>query len=250
MGKSERFLGEFRRGSPLGETVCIATKFFPLPWRLTRGQLLSALEGSLKRLGTRTIDLYQTHWHFPPVSIETWMDGMAEAVQQKMTRAVGVSNYSAAQVRRAHKRLAAHGIPLASNQIEYNLLQRGPDSDGLMDTCRELGVTVIAYSPLKYGILTGKYSATNPLPGARGRQFPAGYLKRVEPLLVELRRIAEKHNRTPAQVAVNWVMQRGAIPIPGAKNLRQARENAGALGWTLARDDMERLNELSTRIAG
>lgn len=247
-GKSEKFIGEFMRQAP-DKHVVIATKFFPLPYRLTGWFLLNALRGSLKRLGIETVDLYQMHWQFPPVSVETWMDAMAEAVQKNMTRAVGVSNYDAAQVRRAHKRLAAHGIPLASNQIEYNLLRRGPDFNGLMDTCRELGVTVIAYSPLKFGILTGKYTPQNPLPGARGRQFDSAYLVRVRPMLALMQEIATKNGRTLSQVAVNWVMQRGAIPIPGAKNLAQARENAGALGWSLASDDLAALTEMSGRIS-
>lgn len=248
-GKSEKFIGEFRKASPLGQTALVATKFFPLPWRLTRGQVVSALRKSLKRLGMETVDLYQVHWYSPIISVETVMDGMAEAVQKNMTRAVGVSNYNVAQVRRAHTRLAAHGIPLASNQIQYNLLQREPDFDGMVDTCRELGVTVIAYSPLKFGVLTGKYSATNPLPGARGGQFGPAYLKQVEPVLVALREVAGKNGKTVPQVALNWVMQRGAIPIPGAKNLKQAHENAGALGWALSPADMETLTIISDRIA-
>lgn len=248
LGKSEQFIAEFKRNSPVRDQVRVATKFFPLPWRITRGQVLNALRGSLRRLEMETVDLYQVHWYTPIVSIETLMDGLAEAVQKNMTRAVGVSNYNAAQVRRAHKRLARHGIPLASNQIEYNLLQRGPDFSGVMDTCRELGVTVIAYSPLRYGVLTGKYSPTKPLPGARGRQFPPAYLAKIEPLLQLVKQVAEKNGKTMSQVAVNWVVQRGALPIPGAKNLRQAKENAGALGWRLEPEDLQALTQLSERI--
>lgn len=249
LGKSEKFIGQFRAASPSGKTARIATKFFPMPWRLTHGQVVGALRGSLKRLGMDTVDLYQIHWAVPWVSVETVMDGLADAVQKNMTRAVGVSNYDVGQVRRAHARLAKHGIPLATNQIEYNLLHRGPDFGGMMEACRELGVTVIAYSPLKYGVLTGKYSPSKPLPGARGRQFGASYLKHVEPLMSVLRQVAEKNGKSVPQTAVNWVMQRGAIPIPGAKNLKQARENAGALGWTLSAQDMDTLTQVSDRVS-
>jgi aryl-alcohol dehydrogenase-like predicted oxidoreductase len=248
-GKSERFLKQFREASPQGRTAKIATKFFPLPWRLTKGQLLGALRGSLKRLGLQTVDLYQVHWSVPFPTVDMVMDGMAEAVHKNLTRAVGVSNYSTAEVLRAHARLATHGIPLASNQIQYNLLQRNPDFDGMVDVCAQLGVTIIAYSPLKFGVLTGKYSETKPLPGARGGQFGPAYLKAVEPLLALLREIASKNGKTVPQVALNWVMQRGAIPIPGAKNLKQAKENAGALGWTLSAADMEALTALSDKIS-
>jgi aryl-alcohol dehydrogenase-like predicted oxidoreductase len=247
-GKSEKFVGEFQQESPLGELARIATKFFPLPWRLTQRQLLSALRGSLKRLGTRQVDLYQIHWPTPLLPIETLMDALAEAVGQGLTRAVGVSNYNAAQVRRAHKRLAAHGIPLASNQIEYSLLQRDPETNGTIQACRELGVTVIAYSPIKMGVLSGKYTPNAPPRGARGRMLNAAYLHQVEPLIVHLRTLGEKYGRTPAQVALNWAIQRGTLPIPGAKNLRQARENLGALGWMISPGDLALLTDISERV--
>jgi aryl-alcohol dehydrogenase-like predicted oxidoreductase len=247
-GKSESFIGKFRRDSPLGSNARIATKFFPLPWRLTRGQVLSALRGSLRRLGVSTVDLYQIHWPSPLFSIDTMMDALAEAVEKNMTRAVGVSNFNAEQVRRAHKRLASRGIPLASNQVEYNLLQRAPDFNGLVETCRELNVSIIAYSPLKFGILTGKYSPSNPLPGARGGQFNAAYLTSVQPMLVELKRLSEQYQKSMSQIAINWVMQRGALPIPGAKNARQARENAGALGWSLSPEGVDVLDKIGVSI--
>lgn len=247
-GRSEKFIAEFRRESPLDDTVQIATKFFPGPWRFTRGALLRALRGSLRRLQVQRVDLYQIHWHSPLVPIERWMDGLAEAVQLGLARAVGVSNYNAAQVRRAHARLARHGIPLASNQIEYNLLQRAPEFDGTMDACRELGVTVIAYSPLKLGLLTGKYTPSNPPRGARGRQFSYAYLTAIGPLIAALRELGEKYAKSPSQVAINWVLARGAVAIPGAKNEKQALENAGAGGWQLSPDDVAFLNELTTRV--
>lgn len=244
-GRSEKFIGEFLRARP-GTEIVIATKFFPLPWRVLKGSLVDALRASLRRLYVARVDLYQTHWQFPPRSLETWMDGMAQAAQMGLTRAVGVSNYSAKQTRRAHARLARYGIPLASNQIEYSLLKRDPEHNGLMETCRELGVSVIAYSPLKLGMLTGKYAPSSPPSGVRGRQFPHAYLAAIQPLIAALRDIGEKHGeKTPAQVALNWVMCRGAIPIPGAKNARQARENVGALGWRLTDDQVGTLNEIS-----
>lgn len=246
-GKSEKFLGQFARAD--STEIQVATKFLPVPWRLTRGQIVNALRGSLKRLGTERVDLYQIHWATPLLSIETMMDGMAEAVEKGLTRAVGVSNFNAEQTRRAHTQLAKHNIPLASNQIEYSLLQRGPDFNGLTETCRALGVTVIAYSPLKYGMLTGKYTPQNLPSGMRARRFPAKYLAQIQPLIQTLKQIGEKHGgKSPSQVALNWVMQRGMLPIPGAKTVKQLNENAGALGWQLAADDTARLSEASERV--
>lgn len=252
-GKSEKLIGEFLRAArasnpSIADELHIATKYAVWPWRLTRGQVVSALRAGLKRLGLARVDLYQIHWDMPWARIESMADGLADAVEQNLTRAVGVSNYNAPMVRRAHERLASRGVPLATNQIQYNLLSRGPDFDGTIETCRELGVTVIAYSPIKYGVLSGKYTPANPPPGMRGRQFNPAYLRRVAPLVDTVRTVAEKYDKTLAQVAIRWVIQRDALPIPGAKNLKQARENAGALGWTLSPDDMERLNQESERI--
>ena len=136
-GKSERFLGKFIRAD--GQPAVVATKFFPVPWRLGKGSLLRALRGSLKRLGMQQVDLYQIHFPLPPVSIETWMDGLADAVQAGLTRAVGVSNYNVEQTRRAHAALAKRGVPLASNQVEYSLLKRDPERTGLLTAVPGVG---------------------------------------------------------------------------------------------------------------
>ena len=160
LGRSERFLGQFPHGQD--PPIVIATKFFPYPWRWRRGDLLAALRGSLQRLGMGRVDLYQVHFPFPPVSIETWMDGLADAVEAGLARAVGVSNYSTGQMRRAHSALARRGVALASNQVSYHLLDRKPERTGLLEACDELGVTLIAHTPLARGLLTGKYNAIQP----------------------------------------------------------------------------------------
>ncbi len=247
-GQSERFLGRFVAEHGVRERVVIATKFMPLPWRLSKASLLRALQGSLARLGLKQVDLYQIHWPFPPVSIETWMEALADAVAAGLTRAVGVSNYNVEQMRRAHAALAKRGIPLASNQVHYSLLHRGPERTGLLDACRELGVTLIAYSPLEQGMLSGKYGPGNPPPGLRGRRYGAGYLARIAPVIGRLREIGEKHGKTPGQVALNWLICKGAVPIPGAKNARQAAESAASLGWRLSPEEvaiLERAAELA-----
>lgn len=249
-GNSEKFIARFLKAQPSKTEIQVATKFFPGPWRITRAQLLGALRGSLKRLEMERVDLYQIHWPSPVFSVENMMDGLAEAVEKGLTRAVGVSNFNAAQTRRAHAQLAKYKIPLASNQIQYNLLERGPDFGGLMETCRELGVTVIAYSPLKYGMLTGKYTPSNPPRGARRGQFNSAYLQHIQPLIAALREMGTKYGgKSSSQVALNWVMQRGAVPIPGAKNVKQLNENAGALGWELSNQDVALLDEISARVS-
>jgi aryl-alcohol dehydrogenase-like predicted oxidoreductase len=243
-GRSERLLGGFLRAS--GDKIVVATKFFPYPWRWRRAKLLSALRGSLERLGRDRVDLYQIHWPYPPVPIETWVDGLADAVEAGLARAVGVSNFNPDQTRRAHAVLAKRGVPLVSNQVQYSLLHREPERDGLLDLCRDLDITLIAYSPMAMGVLTGKYTPENPPPGIRGRRYRRQFLAQIQPLIVLLGEIGQTHGgKTPAQVALNWVMCKGAVPIPGAKNARQAEENVGALGWRLADEEVVALDVAS-----
>jgi len=247
-GRSERFLGEFIRRTHAA--VRVATKFMPFPSRLTGRSLRKALERSLRRLDLPAVDLYQMHWPFPPVPIETWMGAMAEAYHAGLIRAVGVSNYSVAQMRRAHEALAKHGIPLASNQVKFSLIDREPIHTGLLDACRDLGVTLIAYGPLGKGVLTGKYSAGHRPPGMRGRRFTPRVLASLDPLLEVLGEIASARGKTRAQVAINWCIARGTLPIPGAKTGAQARENAGALGWSLGPEEVARLDAAAEAAGG
>lgn len=250
-GESERLLGELARGS---ETpVVVATKFAPWPSRLSARTLRAALDGSLARLGRERVELYQIHWPYTLLSIESLMDALADAVTEGKVGAVGVSNYSARQMRRAHAALARRGVPLASNQVQYSLLYRQPEANGVLDTCRELGVTPIAYSPLAQGVLTGKYPPGAAPSGPRRftRTFRPGNLRAAQGVVELLRGIGEDHGgKTPEQVALNWLIGRGALPIPGAKNARQATSNAGALGWTLHEAEMAALDRATARWRG
>ncbi len=247
-GRSEKLLGQFIHLS--GARVLVATKFIPLPWRLSKGSLLKALRGSLKRLGLEQVALYQIHQPLPPLSPETWAEALADAVEQGLTRAVGVSNYDEEKMRRAHLVLTRRGIPLASNQVEYSLLNRQVEFNHLLQTCHEMNVTLIAYSPLAQGVLTGKYTPENPPPGIRGRFYNRAKIERVQPLLRKMHEIGRGHDgKTIAQVALNWVICKGALPIPGAKNAPQARENTGALGWRLSPEEIAALDELSAQVS-
>ncbi|MFM8319431.1 MAG: aldo/keto reductase [Chloroflexota bacterium] len=246
-GRSERLLGGFlKTPGPGAGPVLTFTKFFPLPWRLTRGALLRALHGSLKRLSLAQVDLYQVHFPTQPVPVETWAEALADALDQGLTRAVGVSNYNTDQMRRASTVLQRRGHVLAANQVPYSLLDRRVERSGLLQACQEMGVTLIAYSPLAQGVLTGKYSPERPLPGMRARRWNRELLRRVQPLLRRMQEIGAAYDgRSPSQVALNWAICKGTVPIPGAKNARQAQENAGALGWRLSADEVAELDRLS-----
>lgn len=245
-GYSERLLGQFLKETE--QPVLVATKFFPLPWRLTKGSLPRALKGSLERLGVEAVDLYQIHWSTPLISPETMMEGMAECVQRGWTRTVGVSNFDEKKMIRAYTTLARHGIPLASNQVHYSLLHRDIEKNGVLTRCKELGIRLIAYSPLEMGLLTGKYSAQNPPPGMRGMQY-AEMLKRIPALIKLMQEIGLNHgDKTVAQVALNWLIRKGTLPIPGAKNVKQAEQNAGGAGWRLSDEEVAKLDEESDKV--
>ena len=242
-GESERIIGSLLAGDPgrAGQAV-VATKFMPSPWKLdVRRSLLHALRASLDRLGLPAVDLYQLHGPISLRSHAALAEALAAAHQEGLVRAVGVSNYSAKETRSMAAALASRGLALATNQIEFSLLRRAPETGGLLATCAELGVVPLAYSPLGQGRLTGKYTVAHPPPGSR--QFSNHPMAVVEGVVAELRRVGDKHGgRLPAQVALNWVMAKGAVPIPGAKNRHQAEENAGALGWTVDEEDLRRLD--------
>ncbi|NOH03952.1 MAG: aldo/keto reductase [Chloroflexi bacterium] len=241
-GLSERLLGSFLKRTD--QPVLVATKFFPMPWRLTRGFLPRALKGSLERLGLDAVDLYQIHWPSPLMSPETMMEGMAECVKQGLARTVGVSNFGHKRMLRAYSTLARRGIPLASNQVHFSLLSREVEKNGTLARCKELGIRLIAYSPLEKGLLTGKYSVENPPPGVRGAHY-AEFVKRLPPVIKVLQEVAQNHGKTVSQAALNWTICKGALPIPGAKNARQAEENAGGAGWRMTDDEVAALDAVT-----
>lgn len=244
-GASERRLGELAEG----RSVVIATKFPARPFaRLA--DFGPTLKASLRRLRRQSVDLYQHHFPVPWIDIRALMAAMAGAVRAGQVRAVGVSNYGAAQLRIAHAALAEHGIALASNQVEYSLLHRRPEADGVLDACRELGVALIAYQPLASGALTGRYLGGARPTGLRrfSGRFRRSALEPLRPVVEELRTIGAGYGKSPAQVALRWLIQtEGVIPIPGAKNADQASHNAAALSFALEPAEMDRLDQLTRR---
>lgn len=245
-GHSERMLGKFLKETD--QPVRVATKFFPWPWRLTKGLIPRALKGSLERLGLGSVDLYQIHWPSLVMSTETMMEGMMECVKQGLTRTVGVSNFGKNHMLRAYSTLAQRGIPLASNQVHYSLLNREVEKNGTLARCKELGIRLIAYSPLEKGLLTGKYSTENLPPGIRGSQY-SELLKKLAPVVKLLQETGQTHGgKTVSQVALNWLICKGALPIPGAKNQQQAEMNAGGAGWRLTEEEVARLDEATDNI--
>ena len=249
LGESERLLGRFIKRT--SQPVQIATKYFPLPWRWDKKAVADALSDSLQRLDVEQVALYQVHMPFDFfMGQPTLMEALADEVHRGRIQTVGVSNYSASQMQQAHELLAKYDVPLAVNQVRYSLLTRKIEQNGVLATARDLGVTILAYSPLDQGLLTGKYTSDNQerVTGARklDPKFSPNGLKKIEPVIDKLKQLGEKYQKTISQVALNWLIAQGnVIPIPGAKNPRQAQENASAMGWQLDSPDVEELRLLS-----
>ncbi|KAJ9174323.1 hypothetical protein P3X46_017358 [Hevea brasiliensis] len=245
-GQSEKLLGKFIRefpGKRMQDDIVIATKFAAYPWRLTPGQFVKACRASLERLQLKQIGIGQLHWstanYAPPQELALW-DGLVAMYEKGLVQAVGVSNYGPKQLVKIHDYLKARGVPLCSAQVQFSLLSMGKDQIEIRNICDSLGIGLIAYSPLGLGMLTGKYTSSRLPLGPRALLFRQ-ILPGLEPLLSSLREIAQKRNKTLPQVAINWCICNGTIPIPGIKTVKQVEENLGALGWRLSSDELLQL---------
>ncbi len=253
LGVSEAALAAGLKAAGIGDDqVVVATKWWPL--LRTAGNIPRTIHNRLRFLDGYSIGLYMVHQPFSLSSPEAEMEAMADLVAAGKIRSVGVSNYSPQRMRRAQQQLARRGLPLAANQVLFSLLDRGIERDGTLETAKELGVTIIAYTPLASGLLSGKYHQ-NPELLEKKPFYWRGRLQRdlekSRPLVQAMEEIGEKYNATPAQVALNWVIHfhgEMIVTIPGATNPRQAAESAGAMRFRLSEDELARLDEISRAI--
>ncbi len=252
-GRSESLLGQFKSGyfGTYAEQICIATKLAAYPWRLTRGAMIQACKASAQRLGC-PVDLVQMHWstaNYAPWQEGALLDGLGDLYEQGLVKGIGLSNFGAKRLRQVYPRFRDRGIPIRTLQVQYSLLSTYPVTElGLKDVCDELGIQLIAYSPLALGLLTGKYTTSSPLPsGLRGFLFKQ-MLPSLTPLLDCLIEVARDRQKTLAQVAINWCISKGTLPIPGAKSVEQARENIGALGWFLSSGEVAGLDNAAAQV--
>ena len=254
-GRSERALARALLAADVTPgQVAIATKWWPVP--RFAGSIRRTIGKRIQNLSPYPIDLHQTHWARSLSSIEAVMDAMADLAEAGKIRAVGVSNYNAEQMRRAHARLAQRGIPLASNQVKYNLLDHTIERNGVLETARELGITIIAYSPLEMGLLTGKFHADPGLLALRPwrrRKKLAERLAITQPLIDNMANLAENYDATIVQIALNWLVHAhgdGVVAIPGATKPHHAADAAGAMRFTLAADELHGLHDLAHSLSG
>ncbi len=249
-GVSERSLATALKAAGVSDgQVVVATKWLPL--LRTAGNIPRTIHNRLRFLEGYRIGLYMVHQPWSFSSPEAEMRAMAGLVAEGQIRSVGVSNFSAERMRRAHKALQARRLPLAANQVRYSLLHREIETNGILDTAKELGVTIIAYTPLASGMLTGKYHK-NPELLARQPSFRRRMMQRdleaSRPLVTAMDGIAARYGVTPAQVALNWVIHfqgETVVAIPGATKVQQAQESAGAMHFRLSQDELAHLDELS-----
>ena len=238
-------------------SVVVATKW--MPFLKPARDLRRTIDARIECLAPYPVDLHQVHFPWSRSSVAAQMREMAALVHAGKVRAVGVSNFSAGQMAQAGAALQDEGLPLASNQVRINLLERSIETNGVLDLAREHRVTLIAYSPLAQGILTGRYhddpSRVRELPyGRRSLLSPSSKyitpegLARSAPLIAELRAVGEAHGATPGQVALAWLVTyygEAVVAIPGASRPEHATEAAAAMYLRLSADEIDRIDHLS-----
>ncbi len=255
-GESERTLARALKVLDIPrDDVILATKWWPL-FR-TAGSISRTIGKRLACLDAEHVDLYQIHNPFSFSSVGSQMREMAGLMEKGQIRHVGVSNFSAELMRKAHMDLSRCGIALVSNQVSYSLLNREIEMNGVLDTASDLGVTIIAYSPLARGLLTGKFHERPELMNKRNyfRRFYGSLnrsnLERSRPVVDALKCLGGKYGATPSQIALNWLMNfRGKriVVIPGASTVKQASDNAGSMSFRLSDDDLSFLDEVSSAL--
>jgi aryl-alcohol dehydrogenase-like predicted oxidoreductase len=238
-------------GTPT-EDVLITTKWMPV--MKSAKSIAKAAQKSTTRLNPYPIGLYLVHQQYSRSSVKAQMNAMADLVDAEIAKAVGVSNFPAEKMIAAHDFLAERGIPLATNQMQFSLLHRRIETNGVLDAAKNLGVSITAYTPLGMGILTGKLHS-NPelldtMPRFRRSRLKRN-LKKSQKLVNTLEAIAVEHEATPAQVSLSWAINvhgETVVAIPGASKVYQAKDNAGAMRIRLSSEQMNTLSSLSLEI--
>lgn len=241
MGASEDILGGFVRQYPR-ENLILSTKFTP---QIAQTDSVEAVEmmldASLKRLGTDYVDIY---WIHNPADVERWTPGLIPCLQKGKVKSVGVSNHNLAELKRAEEILSANGFHVSAVQNHYSLLYRSSERAGILDYCKENGLTFFAYMVLEQGALSGKYDTSHPMPKGSGRgETYNKQLQQIERLVSVLRTVGESHNLSVAQVAIAWAIAKGAMPLVGATSSHHVTEAATVCQVRLSDEEMRLIED-------
>lgn len=271
-GRAETLLGEFERryqseiaesnanknfwelgmSKPANNDQQVATKLAPYPWRVTRSSIVKAAEGSLQRLQQPKLAVAQLHWstaNYQPFQERTLWEGIADVYDNGLCESVGVSNYGPIQLEKVAGYMQEREVPLSIAQIQYSLMTY-KEAKEMNSACDDVNCRLISYSPLCLGLLTGKYNLDNlPRQGNPRRQLFRELLPGAQDLLKTLNAVADEYGKSQTQVAINWAICKGTVPIPGARTLDQARENLGSTGWSLKNDAVTELDLAATRVS-
>lgn len=240
-GTSERILGNFVKDMNR-ENVLLSTKFTPQIADGTPAAMQHMIDGSKERLHTDVIDIY---WIHNPMDVERWTPDLIPLAKSGQIKAIGVSNHNLAEIKRANEILAAEGLKISAVQNHFSLLHRSSEKAGILDYCKENGITFYAYMVLEQGALTGRFDTAHPFPEGTGRgEAYNPHLKELETLIQELRSIGAGHQASPAQVATAWAIAKGTLPIIGVTKVRQVEEAAAAAQIVLSDEEVSRLEKL------
>jgi aryl-alcohol dehydrogenase-like predicted oxidoreductase len=200
------------------------------------------LDGSKKRLHTDVIDVY---WIHNPMDVERWTPMLIPLAQSGQIKSIGVSNHNLAEIKRANEILGTAGLKVSAVQNHFSLLHRSSERAGILDYCKENGITFYAYMVLEQGALSGKYDTQHPFPEGSDRANCYGpILPQLEKLIEKLRQIGGKYNASPAQIATAWAITKGTLPIIGVTKVEQVEDAAKAAKITLAAEEVSELESL------
>lgn len=242
MGSSEKILGSLIASHP-DRRILVSTKFTPQIAGDGANPVADMFDVSRANLGVDDVDLY---WIHNPADVERWTPLLGEVASRGHIARVGVSNHNLDQIRRAREILAEHGVELAAVQNHYSMLYRSSEQAGILDYCHDNGMTFFAYMVLEQGALSGRYDAEHPMPA--GSQRAATYnpiLPSLTDLLAGLRRVADAHDATVAQVSVAWAIARGTLPIIGVTKPEQVADAAAAASLRLEDSEVSELSDLA-----
>lgn len=242
MGSSETILGEFVRQYPREELI-LSTKFTPQIASTSENAVEEMFEASCKRLGTDYIDIY---WIHNPTDAPKWVPGLLPLLKSGKVKSIGVSNHNLTQIKEANEILAKEGYKISAIQNHYSLLYRSSEKAGILDYCKENGITFYSYMVLEQGALTGHYNTRNPLPEGSGRGDTYNkILPQLEELVGLMKEIGSSKGATVSQIAMAWAIAKGTLPIIGVTKTKYVEEAAQAANISLSHEEIERLESLA-----